>query len=277
MSSDAPHFAAQPPHDVHSVSRSADNAVDAGDVEARESLLVIVPAYGVGMIALGPYTFSVSDAERAVHGFDGIWHDLTAGRDSAAIEHLRPTFTGSLDTDIALAWEAILAAGPALRAAGLLPSTASGKIDALHVSDGGVPKSPRDMLDITWTGARGDRQNSRRHHGAPYQALCLWSTEVIDALRADGHPVTAGAAGENLTVSGLDWQQVRPGVRLRLGTALCEVSSFAVPCKQLVPCFADGRFDRISADRGAVSRVYAFVLEPGVANVGDPAVLEPSS
>lgn len=227
------------------------------------------------MIAIGPYTFSISDAERAVHGFDGIWHDLIAGRDGAVVDHLRPAFTGVLDADIALAWEAMLAVGPALRAAGLLPAAAAGRIDALHVSDGGVPKSPRDTIEITWSGVRGDRQNSRRHHGAPYQALCLWSTEVIGALRADGHPVTAGAAGENLTVSGLDWRQVRPGVRLRLGTALCQVSSFAVPCKQLVPCFADGRFDRIHADRGPVSRVYAIVLEPGLAHVGDAAVLEP--
>ncbi|MFM7046026.1 MAG: MOSC domain-containing protein [Ilumatobacteraceae bacterium] len=227
------------------------------------------------MIGIGPYSFSVSDAERAVHGFDGIWHELGAGRNGSLIEHLRPVFTGDIAADIASAWEAWRAAGPVLRAAGQLPATATGRIDALHVSDGGVPKSPRDMLEITWSGARGDRQHSRRHHGAPYQALCIWSTELISSLAADGHPVAAGAAGENVTVSGLDWQQVRPGVRLRLGAALCEVSSFAVPCKQLVPCFADGRFDRIHADRGPVSRVYATVLEPGEVHLGDAAVLEP--
>lgn len=227
------------------------------------------------MIEIGPHAFSTSDAERAVKGLDTLWADLTHGRDTSIVEHLRPRLVGRLEEDLHAVWTAMRAAGEALRAAGQLPPTAAGRVDALHVSDGGVPKSSREAIEVGWSGARGDRQQSRRHHGAPYQALCLWSTEVIGSLAADGHPVRAGAAGENVTISGLDWRLVRPGVRLLLGTVRCEVSSFAVPCSQLASCFADGRFDRIHADRGPVSRAYATVLQPGEVRVGDTAVLEP--
>ena len=148
-------------------------------------------------------------------------------------------------------------------------------VAALHVSDGGVPKLARDHLEIGWSGARGDRQNSRRHHGAPFQALCLWSGELIDVLAADGHPIAPGRAGENVTVRGLPWDEVRPGVRLRIGSVRCEVSSYAVPCRHLAQWFSDGRFDRIHHSNGALSRVYATVLEPGELSAGDDVLLEP--
>ncbi|MFZ9627892.1 MAG: MOSC domain-containing protein [Ilumatobacteraceae bacterium] len=227
------------------------------------------------MIVLGPYSFSLADAERVVGQFDALWDGVTAHRDADAVNRLVPTFTGDLAADLAAAWHALLAAGPALRTSGQLPATAVGRVAALHVSDGGVPKSAREHLEVSWSGARGDRQNSRKHHGAPFQALCLWSGEVIDALAADGHPIAPGLAGENITVRGLQWGDVRPGVRLRVGTVLCEVSSYAVPCRHLAQWFSDGRFDRIHHDKGTVSRVYATVLEPGEVSTGDAVVLEP--
>ena len=94
-------------------------------------------------------------------------------------------------------------------------------------------------------------------------------------LAGRGHPVAPGAAGENITLSGLDWADVRGGVRLRIGTALAQASVFALPCRNIAGCFADRDSRRIHHDRGPVSRVYATVLEPGRVAVGDPVVLEP--
>ena len=37
------------------------------------------------------------------------------------------------------------------------------------------------------------------------KALCLYSFEVIEAWPADGHSIVPGAAGENVTVRGVDW------------------------------------------------------------------------
>jgi MOSC domain-containing protein YiiM len=98
---------------------------------------------------------------------------------------------------------------------------------------------------------------------------------VIASLAADGHPIGAGSAGENVTVSGLDWSDVKPGVRLRIGSVLCQVTAYAVPCKQNARWFSDGDFTRIHHSRGPVSRVYAVVLDPGVIAVGDAVTLEP--
>jgi hypothetical protein len=172
-------------------------------------------------------------------------------------------------------WAEHLGAREDLIAAGALPPTASGTIAALHLGDGGVPKRPVESVRIDLGGVVGDRQGTRNHHGAPFQALCLWSAEVIDVLVAEGHPIAPGAAGENVTVSGLSWPDVTPGVRLLIGDALCEVSSIAVPCRQNARWFIDRRFNRIHHRHGPVSRMYATVLSPGVASVGDAVVLEP--
>jgi MOSC domain-containing protein YiiM len=105
--------------------------------------------------------------------------------------------------------------------------------------------------------------------------LCLWSADVIDAFAADGHPIAPGSAGENITIRGLDWSQVRSGVLLRIGEVLAEASLFALPCRSNAPWFRDGDFNLMHHDRGPVSRVYAWVREPGRIQTGDPVVLEP--
>ena len=106
-------------------------------------------------------------------------------------------------------------------------------------------------------------------------AVIPLDTKETDELwiLAAGHPIAAGSAGENVTVRGLDWADVRPGTRLRMGTVLCEISAWALPCKHNARWFADGDFNRMHHERGPVSRAYATVLEPGGIRTGDPAVL----
>ena len=227
------------------------------------------------MITIGPYHFTAMDARRTIELFPTMWAQLAEDRDGAVIAPLCPVLVGDDAVDLPAVWQALLAAGPALRAAGQLPGRRVGSITGLHRSDGGVPKSSVSSVEIGFDGVVGDRQATRQHHGRPWQALCIWSQEVIDAFVGDGHRLHPGAAGENVTVAGLHWPDVRPGVRLRLGTVLCEVSAYAVPCRKNAQWFADGDFQRIHFSRGPVSRVYATVVEPGSANVGDEATLEP--
>lgn len=227
------------------------------------------------MHSLGPYTFTETDAQRTVANLDDIWALYAQGRDASVLQPLYPTVTGDLATDLERVWTAWSAAGPALRAAGQLPSRAEGSVAQLNVSGGGLPKTPVPLVEVDWRGVVGDRQATRVHHGRPWQALCLWSTEVIAELHAQGHPIAAGLAGENITVSGLRWADVRAGVRLQVGSVLCEISAYALPCYQNKAWFLDGEFEVMHHERGPVSRVYATVLQPGTITVGDTVTLEP--
>ena len=227
------------------------------------------------MFSVGPHTFTKMDAERTVGNLDTVWGLYSAGRDAAVLAPLYPSLSGDLGEDLVRVWNAWSAAGPALRAAGQLPSRTEGTVVGLHRSDGGLPKTSADRVTVEWRGVVGDRQASRVHHGRPWQALCLWSAQVIDELHAQGHPIAPGRAGENVTLSGLPWAEVRPGVRVQIGEVLCEVTSYALPCYQNKPWFIDGNFETIHHERGPVSRVYATVLQPGDIAVGDIAILEP--
>src|SRR3712207_3923787 len=93
----------------------------------------------------------------------------------------------------------------------------TGVVHQINVSNGGVPKLPVPEAAVTVDGVGGDRQRDLRVHGGPFRAVCLFSLEVIERLRAEGHPIAPGTVGENVTVGGLDWTLVRPGVRLRIG------------------------------------------------------------
>lgn len=150
----------------------------------------------------------------------------------------------------------------------VMPQT--GAVDQINVSGGCVPKTPVAEAVIGRRGLAGDSQSARVHHGRPWQALCLWSTEVIAELAEAGHPIGPGAAGENLTLSGLDWTAVRPGAVLEIGEARARVSAYAVPCTKNAQWFSDGDFNRILHDRNpGWSRLYASVLTPGRVRTGD--------
>jgi MOSC domain-containing protein YiiM len=105
----------------------------------------------------------------------------------------------------------------------------------------------------------------------------VYSLERIRALQAEGHPIDVGTAGENVTVEGIDWDLVVPGVRLRLGQAVVlEVASFTSPCKTIRESFVGGRFVRISHKlHPGWSRVYARVLSEGEIQTGDPVEVTP--
>jgi MOSC domain-containing protein YiiM len=98
--------------------------------------------------------------------------------------------------------------------------------------------------------------------------------ELIEALRAEGHPVSPGTLGENLTVEGLDWAAVVPDRCLRVGDVLLQVTRYTSPCSNITTSFARGDHARISQKRHpGWSRVYARVLRPGTIRPGDPVCL----
>ena len=150
-----------------------------------------------------------------------------------------------------------------------------GVISGLFLSDGGVPKTAVDSVEVGYRGVFGDRQATRQHHGRPWQALCLWSADVVAAHAAQGHPIRPGSAGENISIRGVDWSKWRPGDQIRLGEVEATISAYAIPCTKNARWFADGDYERMSHERPDGSRLYAFVNRPGRISVGDRATRLP--
>jgi MOSC domain-containing protein YiiM len=144
----------------------------------------------------------------------------------------------------------------------------------LSRSRGGVPKLAIEEAAVTARGLDGDRQRDRRFHGGPSRALCLYSDDLIEQLAREGHPVTRGSLGENVTIRGLDWSSIRPGTRLSIGEVEVEITAYAAPCRTIRGSFLGQDFTRISQKlhRGW-SRVYCRVLREGTIRVNDPVVV----
>jgi len=176
-----------------------------------------------------------------------------------------------------LVWSEWRAGMAALRAAGAFGPSQEGVVAGLFTSHGGVPKHPQPAIEIDFDGVAGDEQNDRGNHGRPWQAVCLWGTEVIEAFQADGHPLAPGLAGENITTTGIPWERIVPGVTVQAGTALLEISAYAVPCRKNAAWFTDGHFGLMHHRHGFVSRAYATVLRPGSVAMGDAVIVEPGA
>lgn len=99
----------------------------------------------------------------------------------------------------------------------------------------GLPKPAVPVLEIGPKGARGDYNNWRTREVPDDldQAILLLTREVIEALNKEGWPVRPGDFGENITLGGIPESSLRPGVRLRTGEAVLEISKACDPCTQL--------------------------------------------
>ena len=146
-----------------------------------------------------------------------------------------------------------------------------GRIAQISVSSGGVPKRSIEEARVTVLGVESDTHTNVEHHGGPERAVCLFALEQIVALAAEGHPIAPGTIGENVTVEGLEWNAVGPGIRLLLGErVLLEVTRYTSPCANVARSFKAGDYRRVSQKHHpGWSRVYARVLREGSIRRGD--------
>lgn len=233
--------------------------------------------------------WSASDLRRTLDAVGVFAAHLAEGAPAPVLEALAPMVAAlprsNRDPDagpdaeaVHRAWHLLADMGRLRHALGAGAPTRTGEVVQVSTSPGGVPKMPVQRAAVGVRGLVGDRQANRTHHGRPWQAVCLWSAEVVDALAADGHPIGYGAAGENVTLRGLDWPALRPGTRLLVGTALLELTAYAIPCQKNARWFSDRRFRRMAHEVSpGSSRLYARVVVDGVVTVGDPAVVEPAA
>jgi MOSC domain-containing protein YiiM len=149
----------------------------------------------------------------------------------------------------------------------------AGRIASVNVSPGGVPKRP---VPRAWVGRLGldtDAHNEPEPiHGGPDQAVCLYTVESIERVRADGHEAFIGAFGENLTLEGIELGDLQAGDRLHIGGEGLEIqlTDRSEPCQTIAHWFNGRHIARIGSKLNPQdTRWYARVLAEGWVAPGD--------
>jgi MOSC domain-containing protein YiiM len=116
----------------------------------------------------------------------------------------------------------------------------------------------------------GDRQSDLRVHGGPCKAVYLypfehyayWKQELPDA------DLPYGAFGENLTTEGVTEDALHIGDRVRIGSAVLQVTQPRMPCYKLALRF--GRADMVKRFwASGRSGIYFSIVEEGELASGD--------
>jgi len=136
-----------------------------------------------------------------------------------------------------------------------------------------IAKAPLPgRVAITRLGLSGDTQADKVNHGGPDMAVHVYPLDHHEFWREQlgDHPLLSdpGAFGSNLAVRGLAEADLAIGDRLRLGTALLEVSRPRQPCWKIEHRFgAKGMVKTIL--RSGRCGWYFRVLEEGTAEAGN--------
>ena len=135
---------------------------------------------------------------------------------------------------------------------------------SINISAGGIPKRPQPSVWITASGLEGDGHNHAKHY-SPIQAVCLQDIEQLQELSRNGYHLDPGAAGENLTVSGLGVNTLAIGTILQFSSGVrLEISKVRPPCYVM-----DAIDPRLKDDARGRHGMYARVLHEGVLSVGE--------
>ncbi len=140
-----------------------------------------------------------------------------------------------------------------------------GRVIAVCISPGGIPKLPVPQAHICQQGLLGDG-HAHAKHCRPDRAVSILDLEAMQALVAEGYRLVPGATGENLNVRGLNVQSLPVGTVLRVGTALLRLTAMRKPCYVL-----DAIDPRLKDAINGRCGYMAEVLVPGVVCPGDAA------
>lgn len=114
-------------------------------------------------------------------------------------------------------------------------------------------------------GIEGDWKAGRN----PKRQLNLMSFEMQETLRAEGFKTNPGELGEQITLSGIDVDQLERGTRLQLGdSAIIEIHASRTPCEWFG--LIQGKDHNLVENR--VGKM-ASVIVGGKIRVGDPVLI----
>ncbi len=146
------------------------------------------------------------------------------------------------------------------------------KILAVNVSEGGIPKQPVKGARIFTSGVEGDAHNHDKHY-RDIQVVCLQDIEALEELNREGYDLKVGTTGENLTVQGLNVNELPIGTLLEFPSgAVIEISKVRQPCYVL-----DAIDPKLKDDIEGRCGMYAKVIKEGAVQPHDTIqVLQPS-
>lgn len=151
-----------------------------------------------------------------------------------------------------------------------LPYTRPGSWSAIAKQVVGGP------VQVYAEGLAGDEQGDRRVHGGPDKAVHWYASEHYPLWRDElgSRPIldAPGAFGENLSTRGVTEADICLGDRLRVGSALLEVSQARQPCWKLNDRFVIPDMAR-RVQQTLRTGWYCRVLEPGSLQAGDAITL----
>lgn len=127
-------------------------------------------------------------------------------------------------------------------------------------------------VEVTRAGIAGDKA-TKHFHGGPDAALCVHLTDHYSFWRERyGIYLRPGAVGENLTVSGLEENNIFVGDTVRLGTVLAQVTGPRVPCANQARYVHRKDWVKLTLRENRTG-LYLRILEPGAMQESDPWTL----
>ena len=138
-----------------------------------------------------------------------------------------------------------------------------------HKAPTGICKHPETgAVMIAPLGLEDDAVMDTKNHGGPDQAVYMYGQPDYDFFAKEtGRSFPPGLFGENLTISGLESQQVHIGDRFEIGEVLLEATSPRIPCATFAARMEDPQWVKLFF---AVNRpgVYVRVLHTGKVEAG---------
>lgn len=138
----------------------------------------------------------------------------------------------------------------------------TGRVVAVCISDRtGIPKRPIEegVLRENW-GLEGDA-----HAGEWHRQVSLLAMESIAKMQAAGLKVKPGSFAENITTEGLVLYELPIGTRMRIGTALAEVTQIGKECHERCAIY------RLAGDCVMPREgIFVRILQSGTVRPGSP-------
>ena len=146
----------------------------------------------------------------------------------------------------------------------------------------GIDKRPQDFIDLAapgphygdGSGVHGDIIGDTKHHGGNDKAVYAYSREELDYWQSElSRPLDSGGFGENLTTQGIDLSALLINQRVRIGTAVLEVSVPRQPCATFAGWLGERGWLKRWTARGDCG-TYLRIISPGRIRPGDAIELD---